>query len=62
MTPFVAALSGSRLAARRRVSAAATSPMADASRNFRTDVFSDDFTALLRIRRFSFVGMRFLWT
>src|ERR1700757_3869776 len=61
MTPFLAALSRLRQAARIAVVAASASPASAASRNLRTDVFSSDLTALLRSRAFSFCLLRLIW-
>src|SRR5215467_7129129 len=61
MTPLLAALSRLCDAARIATVAASTSPASAASRNLRTDVFSDDLTALLRCRAFSFCLLRLIW-
>ena len=61
MTPLLTALSSLRLAARSALWVVAASPEAAASRKERTNVFSSDFTALLRSRRFSFVVFRLIW-
>src|SRR5689334_3578713 len=60
MTPLLAALSSAREACLSRVPAASLSPAAAASRNLRIEVFSDDFTALLRRRAFSLVLLRLI--
>src|SRR5258706_8404953 len=61
MTPLLTALSRAREASRRSVAAASASPLAAFSLNLRTAVFSDDLTALLRTRRFSFCLLRLIW-
>src|SRR6516164_11457874 len=61
ITPLLAALSSCRQAARSAVSAASRSPPSAASRNLRTDVRSDDLTALFRWRAFSFCLFRLIW-
>src|SRR5205823_13482258 len=61
MTPLLAALSRLSHAARIASVAAAASPASAASRNLRTAVFSDDLTALLRRRAFSFCLLRLIW-
>src|SRR5215472_6830074 len=61
MTPLLAALSRLCDAARIATVAASTSPVSAASRNLRTAVFSDDLTALLRCRAFSFCLLRLIW-
>src|SRR3982751_1259850 len=61
MTPLLAALSSLRDASRSSVSAAVASPDWTASLNLRIAVFSDDFTDLLRSRRFSFCLLRLIW-
>src|SRR6516165_1445348 len=61
ITPLLAALSSSRLAARMATTAASVSPASAASRNLRTLVFSDDLTALLRCLAFSFCLLRLIW-
>src|SRR5215469_11579961 len=61
MTPLLAALSRLAHAVRMASVTAATSPASAASRNLRTAVFSDDLTALLRWRAFSFCLMRLIW-
>src|SRR5215813_10434638 len=61
MTPLLAALSRLCDAARIATVASATSPASAASRNLRTAVFSDDLTALLRCRAFSFCLLRLIW-
>ena len=43
------------------VAADSVSPEAVASWNLRMAVFSEDFTDLLRIRRFSFCRLRLIW-
>src|SRR5450631_4943403 len=60
MTPLLAALSSWRLTARSS-SGASGEPASAASRKRRTWVLSEDFTALLRSRAFSFVPMRLIW-
>src|SRR5215471_4026957 len=61
MTPLLAALSRLCDAVRMATTAASTSPASAASRNLRTAVFSDDLTALLRCRAFSFCLLRLIW-
>src|SRR5215468_10028212 len=61
MTPLLAALSRLCDAVRMATVAASTSPASAASRNLRTAVFSDDLTALLRCRAFSFCLLRLIW-
>src|SRR5215831_6056472 len=61
MTPLLAALSRLCDAARIATVAASASPASAASRNLRTAVFSDDLTALLRCRAFSFCLLRLIW-
>src|SRR5690348_17626526 len=61
MTPLLAALSRLAHAVRMASVAPATSPASAASRNLRTAVFSDDLTALLRCRAFSFCLLRLIW-
>jgi hypothetical protein len=61
MTPLEAALSSSRDATWAYSAALTASPAEAASRNRRTDVRSDDLTALLRWRAFSFVLFRLIW-
>src|SRR5499427_8185384 len=61
MTPLLAALSRLCDAACIATVAASTSPASAASRNLRTAVFSDDLTALLRWRAFSFCLLRLIW-
>src|SRR5579875_2758557 len=61
MTPLLAALSSSRHAARSAVPVASRSPAAAVSRYFRTEVFSEDLTALFRSRAFSFCLLRLIW-
>src|SRR6516165_11395393 len=61
MTPLLAALSRLAHAVRIASVAPATSPASAASRNLRTAVFSDDLTALLRWRAFSFCLLRLIW-
>src|SRR5258708_992510 len=61
MTPLLAALSRLAHAMRMASVASATSPSSAASRNLRTAVFSDDLTALLRWRAFSFCLLRLIW-
>src|SRR5215469_2578405 len=61
MTPLLAALSRLAHAVRMASVTAATSPASAASRNLRTAVFSDDLTALLRWRAFSFCLLRLIW-
>src|SRR5437764_2513184 len=61
MTPLLAALSRLCDAVRMATAAASTSPASAASRNLRTAVLSDDLTALLRCRAFSFCLLRLIW-
>src|SRR4051794_12905290 len=61
MTPLEAALSSWREAAWASSCAFATSPDSTASRVLRIAVFSEDLTALLRRRAFSFVLIRLIW-
>src|SRR5262245_10274466 len=61
MTPLLTALSSLREASRISAVAASVSPVAVASWNLRIAVFSDDLTALLRRRRFSFCRLRLIW-
>src|SRR5690349_494681 len=61
ITPLLAALSSLRAASRSSAVACSTSPVAAASLNLRTDVFSADLTDLLRSRRFSFCRLRLIW-
>src|SRR5215469_8522895 len=61
MTPLLAALSRLCDAACIATVAASRSPVSAASRNLRTAVFSDDLTALLRCRAFSFCLLRLIW-
>src|SRR5262245_51685975 len=61
MTPLLTALSSLRDASRSNSVAFSTSPVCAASLNLRTAVFSDDLTALLRMRRFSFCRLRLIW-
>src|SRR4029077_2519191 len=61
MTPLLTALSSLTDAARIAAAAASALPASAASRNLRTDVFSSDLTALLRIRAFSFCLLRLIW-
>src|SRR5215470_9359197 len=61
ITPLLAALSSARDAARSATTAFSLSPASAASRNLRMDVFSADFTDLLRWRRFSFCLIRLIW-
>src|SRR6266700_5717535 len=61
MTPLLAALSRLCDAVRMATVAASASPASAASRNLRTAVFSDDLTALLRCRAFSFCLLRLIW-
>src|SRR5699024_5719920 len=61
MTPLEAALSSLRAAERCAWTAASLSPLAAAARTFFTAVFTSDFTAWLRRRRFSLVRLRFFW-
>src|SRR5499426_1731548 len=61
MTPLLAALSRLCDAVRIATVAASTSPASAASRNLRTEVFSEDLTALLRCRAFSFCLLRLIW-
>ena len=58
MTPLLTALSSLREASWRAALVLAASPVAAASRKDRIEVFSDDLTALLRRRAFSFVWIR----
>src|SRR5690606_6638739 len=58
MTPLLTAWSSLREASRSRAAAASVSPVAAVSLNLRTAVLSEDFTALLRTRRFSFCLLR----
>src|SRR5271169_790051 len=60
ITPLLAALSRSRVAARMAAAAASASPASAASRNLRTLVFSVDLTALLRCLAFSFCLLRLI--
>src|SRR5262245_12032214 len=61
MTPLLAAWSSLRVASRSSAEAASLSPAAAVSWNLRIAVLSEDFTALLRRRRFSFCLLRFIW-
>src|SRR3984957_4177631 len=61
ITPLLAALSSWRQAERSATPASSTLPPSAASRNLRTDVFSEDLTALLRTRAFSFCRLRLIW-
>src|SRR5579875_901565 len=61
MTPLLAALSSSREARCSAVAAASRSPASAAARKCRIDVFSADFTLLLRCRAISLVRMRLIW-
>src|SRR5690242_10275829 len=61
MTPLLTALSSLREASRISAVALSASPAALASLNLRIAVFSDDLTALLRRRRFSFCRLRLIW-
>src|SRR5690606_8653984 len=61
MTPLLTALSSLRDASRISAAAASVSPLAAVSWNLRMAVFSDDFTDLLRSRRFSFCRLRLIW-
>ena len=61
MTPLLTALSSLREASSISAVAFSTSPASAASWNFRTAVFSDDLTDLLRSRRFSFCRLRLIW-
>src|SRR6266571_4656868 len=61
MTPLLAARSSCRQAARMDAVAASTSFASAASRNLRTEVRSEDLTALLRTRAFSFCLLRLIW-
>src|SRR5262245_1310367 len=61
MTPLLAALSRLCDAVRIATVAASTSPASAASRNLRTEVFSEDLTALFRCRAFSFCLLRLIW-
>src|SRR3954468_10084769 len=60
MTPLEAALSSCLPAATARV-LASSEPASAASRNLRTEVFSADFTALLRSCAASFCRLRLIW-
>src|SRR5262245_743716 len=61
MTPLLTALSSLRAASRMSGPAVAASPAAAASRNLRTAVLSEDFTALLRCLACSFCLLRLIW-
>src|ERR1700691_6615420 len=61
MTPLLAALSSLTNAARMACVVFSSSPASAASRNWRTEVFSADLTALLRWRAFSFCLLRLIW-
>ena len=61
ITPLPAALSSLVKAARMVCVTFSVSPASAASRNWRTEVFSDDLTALLRTRAFSFCLLRLIW-
>ena len=61
MTPLLAALSRFRQAVRMAAVASSRSPVSAASRNLRTEVFSEVLTALLRCRGFSFCLLRLIW-
>src|ERR1022692_3612252 len=61
ITPLLAALSSLVQAARIVSVTFSASPASAAARNWRTDVFSDDLTALLRTRAFSFCLLRLIW-
>ena len=62
MTPLLTAWSSLRDASRSSATVASLpSPVAADSWNLRTAVFSDDFTDLLRSRRFSFCRLRLIW-
>src|SRR5699024_10716353 len=60
MTPLLAALSKARAAVRCSMTAFSTSPASAARRNLRTAVFSEERTAWLRIRAFSFCRLRLI--
>src|SRR5690606_9304345 len=60
MTPLLAALSSFFDASRMSTVACSVSPASAASRNLRMAVFNDDFTDLLRSRRFSFCLLRLI--
>src|SRR5262245_60403139 len=61
MTPLLTALSSLRDASCSSTVAASVSPVAAVSLNLRTAVLSEDFTDLLRSRRFSFCLLRLIW-
>src|SRR6185369_17990797 len=62
MTPLLTAWSSLREASRSSATVASlSSPAVADSWNLRTAVFSDDFTDLLRSRRFSFCRLRLIW-
>ena len=61
MTPLEAALSSWRVASAASVLASSALPASAASRNLRTDVFSADFTDLLRSWAASFCRLRLIW-
>ena len=60
LTPLLAALSRARVASRASAVACSLSPASTAVLNLRTDVFSEDLTALLRWRAFSLVRLRLI--
>jgi len=61
MTPLLTALSSCRDAMLNAACARSWSSASAASRKWRTAVFSDDLTLLLRIRAFSLVRLRLIW-
>src|SRR5262245_9670886 len=61
MTPLLTALSSLRDASRISTPAVSRSPASTAAWYFRIAVFSDDLTALLRSRAFSFCLLRLIW-
>src|SRR5487761_84997 len=61
MTPLLAALSSWRQATRSASPVSSMLPDSAAWRNFLMDVFSEDLTALLRSRAFSFCLLRLIW-
>src|SRR5215475_9982754 len=61
MTPLLTALSSLRDASRISTPAVSMSPASTAAWYFRIAVFSDDLTALLRSRAFSFWRLRLIW-
>ncbi len=60
ITPFEAALSSARVAARASTIASSVFPASAASRNRRIAVFREDFTVLLRSRARSLVRLRLI--